>query len=378
MKVMSAKGSLKMARDPHFQALFAVRGVMANAFKMTEEQVFGPKGNEELKKLFKVLGTGHGASFDLSRCLYDKIIFATDADIDGLNIRSLGIIDLYCYGRPLIEDGRVYIAEPPLYRVNSKKNPFVVNKAEYTSRYCSAVSKDYRVGYRVGADSFRWIDRKSLEEVLNDTRYYAEDLQELSSHYRVNDRLMEMILEEAALLRDIPENLASVMNVEHLMNEVNAEFQELVFDVKRGIINGSIDGTPQTIGITKEMVTRADIVGLMDLIRKYKLPNGEKFILHSTKSKSDQMLSLLEILKVLRKYQPDILHRFKGLGENDYEDIRTTVMDPNTRSLIRVTIGDIANNAEVFKMLRGDSPIDRLNRREAYMNFKFDRDDIDT
>jgi DNA gyrase/topoisomerase IV subunit B len=90
------------------------------------------------------------------------------------------------------------------------------------------------------------------------------------------------------------------------------------------------------------------------------------------------MLSLLGVLKILKKYQPNILHRFKGLGENDDEDIKTTIMDPNTRTLIRVNISDIENDMKVFQTLRGNSPSDALNRKMMMKSFKINREDIDT
>ena len=90
------------------------------------------------------------------------------------------------------------------------------------------------------------------------------------------------------------------------------------------------------------------------------------------------MVYKLELLKILKKFQPDIEHRFKGLGENDPEDLWLTVMNPDTRSLIKVTIGDVENNDAMIQLLRGNTPLDRLNRKDAYMKFKIDRDMIDT
>ena len=80
----------------------------------------------------------------------------------------------------------------------------------------------------------------------------------------------------------------------------------------------------------------------------------------------------------MKKYQPNILHRFKGLGENDDDDIKTTIMDPNTRTLIRVHISDIENDMKVFQTLRGGSPLDAQNRKIMMREFKVDRESIDT
>lgn len=80
MKITSAKGSMKQARDPRFQALFAIRGVSLNVFKASIDQIIGPKGNKEFTDLVTVLGCNVGTKFDLSKLNYDKIIIASDAD----------------------------------------------------------------------------------------------------------------------------------------------------------------------------------------------------------------------------------------------------------------------------------------------------------
>lgn len=80
VKIMSAKGSLKLARDPHFQALFAIRGVSANVFKLTIDKIIGDHGNKEFTDLSAVLNLQPGAKFDIEKLAYDKIVIASDAD----------------------------------------------------------------------------------------------------------------------------------------------------------------------------------------------------------------------------------------------------------------------------------------------------------
>lgn len=80
MKISSAKGSLKAARDPKFQALYAIRGVSANVFKMTLDQIVGPKGNKEFTDLITIMGCNVGSKFDMNKLQFDKIVIASDAD----------------------------------------------------------------------------------------------------------------------------------------------------------------------------------------------------------------------------------------------------------------------------------------------------------
>ena len=81
---------------------------------------------------------------------------------------------------------------------------------------------------------------------------------------------------------------------------------------------------------------------------------------------------------ILQKFQPDIEHRFKGLGENDSDDIKTTIMNPNTRSLIRVNINDFENDMRIFQILRGGSQLDMAQRRAMLKAFEISPEDIDT
>ena len=89
VKILSAKGSLKQARDPTFQALFAIRGVSANVFKMTADQIIGPKGNKEFTDLTTVMGCNVGPKFDMNKLMFNKIIIASDADEINVGTKSL-------------------------------------------------------------------------------------------------------------------------------------------------------------------------------------------------------------------------------------------------------------------------------------------------
>ena len=81
---------------------------------------------------------------------------------------------------------------------------------------------------------------------------------------------------------------------------------------------------------------------------------------------------------MLKKFQPKILHRFKGLGENDPEDLKVTIMDPNTRSLIKVTMDNYEEDMKVFRMLRGSSPMDSQNRKKLMAGYTLPMDLLDT
>lgn len=237
--------------------------------------------------------------------------------IDGLFIRSLLMAFFFKLFPDIIRDGRLYIAEPPLYRVSDKKNPFVINMADYNERYVKQASKDYKLGYKKSSKDIvpEYLTKDQWFEFLSESTNYVDDIETLTKHYKVNDRLLEMILEEFSYMgyddkvgNDV---FINRLNIQHLMNRIGTEFKELYYDDKDNVIKGAIDSKYQMISINQELLRKSS--NLINIMNKW-LP-GEKgeIILKDIKTSTEQSLSLLSILKILKKYQPNILHRFKGL-----------------------------------------------------------------
>lgn len=122
----SAIGSAKQARDPVTQSVMALRGKVLNTEKVEVDKMLG---NKELATIISVLGTGYGDNFNVDKCRYGKIIFLTDADVDGSHIDLLLLTFFYRYMRELIESGKIYLTVPPLFRAR-KGNDYVYLKDE--------------------------------------------------------------------------------------------------------------------------------------------------------------------------------------------------------------------------------------------------------
>ena len=158
----SAGGSAKMGRDRHFQAILPLRGKILNVEKTRLDRVLA---NEEIKAMITAFGCGVGEDFDIKKLRYDRIVCMTDADVDGSHIRILMLTFFYRYMRPLIEQGHVYAAQPPLYKVTYQK----------TERYCYSDQELDKVMTEIGRDKkpdvqrYKGLGEMSAEQLWNTT-----------------------------------------------------------------------------------------------------------------------------------------------------------------------------------------------------------------
>ena len=172
----SALGTAKLARSSDFQALLPIRGKILNVQKASVGDMLK---NAECAAIIQVIGAGSGRTFDLEAARYGKIVLMTDADVDGAHIRTLLLTLFFRYMRPLVEDGRVYAAVPPLHRIEvigsgSRKNEYVYTYSE--AELTATLKKLQRSGRRYKDDIQRYkglgeMDADQLAETTMDPRH---------------------------------------------------------------------------------------------------------------------------------------------------------------------------------------------------------------
>lgn len=349
----SAGGSAKQARDRRFQAILPLRGKILNVEKARFDKMLS---SEEIRVLITALGTGIGPDdFDISKIRYHKIILMTDADVDGAHIRTLLLTFFFRQMPEVIERGYLYIAQPPLYRVKRGKQEFYVQTdSELQDMLFKIVEaevelKANNMPVKAGELTKKLKTLQSFEKLLEWFKLKRKDPDVLrflvsksvnKDTFKAKQRLKELI---SALKEAIPDLQISEI-------EPDEEHGGYRVSIKHGLIKMDIDHELIASPEYKELWTlyraREDFLPPYTVILK-----AEKADPVKKEFKTDK--GLLEYLLALSKKGLTI-QRYKGLGEMNPDQLWETTMDPERRSLLKVTIEDSVRADEIFTILMGD------------------------
>jgi len=348
----SAGGSAKQGRDRKFQAILPLKGKILNVEKARFDRMIA---SEEIRTMIAALGTGIGdKEYDIDSLRYHKVIIMTDADVDGSHIRTLLLTFFFRQMPELIENGNLFVAQPPLYRiVDGKKVMFIKDEEDFNDYVLNRISaKD-----RVTLDDGEVISGQRLVKFLNGLMKFYDSLSRLSrrgylsrfieflASYGVTDR--SRFKDKAFMGRffhELEEKGFQLNDVK--VNEVNGYYEFQVTETQNGgqsfTVNWEFLSSPelkQLIGYSKEF----------QIISKKGCTIGEDGV----EKKIDSPLELLEELTEKGK-KGLTFQRYKGLGEMNPDQLWTTTMNPETRSLLMVRIKDAVEADDIFTVLMGD------------------------
>ena len=368
----SAGGSAKQGRDRKYQAILPLKGKILNVEKARFDKMLS---SAEVGTLITALGCGIGRQeFDPDKLRYHKIIIMTDADVDGAHIKTLLLTFFFRHMPELIERGHVLIAQPPLYKVKrGRQERYIKDDAELNQFVLELA-----------------LDDASLVPSSLDTPMAAEDFSALAHEYfavqeklrrlerlypltvlgsmQYVDRLDVADLKTEALVQAY--TVALVAELARLQNAQTQYETDLLEDRERGIfypvVNVISHGFKRTYEFTHDFFASADYrdLALFGERMKVLVPTGS---LVQKGERSQTVDRLSQALDWLQKEatRGQSRQRFKGLGEMNADQLWETTMDPNFRTMLRVSIEDAISADQIFNTLMGDQVEPRREFIEA-------------
>jgi DNA gyrase subunit B len=347
----SAGGSAKDARDRQFQAILPLRGKVINSEKNRINKVLS---NTEIQAIITAIGTGIGDEFDITKLRYHRVIVMTDADVDGSHIRTLLLTFLYRQMAELVENGHVYVAVPPLYRVKIGSNEqYVEKESQFEELLVRERIKDMQVTDRDG-NSLKMTEAKwgkftrALHEFDGWSSRLKADFGPAAGEFVIAQRLVETEATTTDELAEVLSRLASNGHDFHLVSSDDAGSRIRIVERETSAASHvtvpiELLSSPVYENLRKAYARLVEIVGAPS----FQLELG-------TKSRSAKTFDALRANAIELAKENIRVDRFKGLGEMDAAELWETTMNPAHRMLVRVEVEDAARADQIFSMLMGD------------------------
>ncbi|MDD5465602.1 MAG: DNA topoisomerase (ATP-hydrolyzing) subunit B [Candidatus Omnitrophica bacterium] len=353
----SAGGSAKQGRDRRFQAILPIKGKILNVEKSRLDKILS---NEEIRTIITALGTGIGEEFDLAKLRYHKLMLMADADIDGSHIRTLLLTLLYRQLPKLVEEGHVYITQPPLYKIKrGQREEYIQTEQQMNDMLLDLGREGHKLIRVKDKQAFtdnqfrellkllveldklgRYLDKKGVNfaEYLN----FRHPKTKKMPIYRVKVDGKDQFVysdKELAVLTE-KEGKEAEQDVLHLFEA--QEIEELILKIEKlGIEFETYFGNIAAVkvGTAKEEEKKIKAV--------YRVTNDDDV---------KEVFSLKELLAYIKEVASKGMHiqRYKGLGEMNPQQLWDTTMDPEKRTILQVTLEDAVEADKMFTVLMGD------------------------
>ncbi len=401
----SAGGSAKQGRDSEIQAILPIRGKLLNVEKARLEKLFN---NEEIKSLITAIGCGIGEDeFDISKARYHRIVIMTDADVDGSHIATLLLTFFYRQMPQLIEQGYLYIAKPPLYKVKRGKREQYIDSDNELDAFLLELGQDDITVKSVKNGELSAEQIKSSIDLVKDASVAIEALRRHGIDVKeyIENRDKEAGNFPCALInvREIDGTLTSTyVNTIDEKYQVIADAETRLKAAEEEIRKAQAEAAGIEYVPTEEEELDEDAVAVMhnniDVITIFEakafkkveqnlesqnltledLFEGEEevFVINPDTEDEVSCSSLIEMYEHVRTMgrKGIYIQRYKGLGEMNPEQLWETTMDPVTRKMLKVTSEDAVAADRMFTLLMGDEVPPRREYIEKHAEFVTDLD----
>ncbi|WP_163499280.1 DNA topoisomerase (ATP-hydrolyzing) subunit B [Helicobacter suis] len=334
----SAGGSAKQGRDRTYQAILPLRGKILNVEKSHLSKILK---SEEIKNMITAFGCGVGEEFNIEKLRYHKIIIMTDADVDGSHIQTLLMTFFYRYLKPLIANGHVYIAQPPLYRFKKKKiEKYLKDEKELNH---------FLIEHGIDSAQIEGMGRSDLLALLKTLSAYRLVLKELEKR--------PLMAEVLRYLVEMPQR----PSLEVLAKEIGDLLEKIHCHVlSQQILDQSLHFFVQTkLGLVELLIDEALFNDPLFLEAKALVQKIQEFDLDCLNMDALDFLENIEE----RAKQGAYIQRYKGLGEMNPEQLWETTMSAANRNLLQVSLEDEQSAHDAFNLLMGDE----VEPRRAYI-----------
>ena len=392
----SAGGSAKQGRDRRFQAILPLRGKILNVEKAREDHVLT---SDVIKQIITAIGTGIGKTeFDISKARYHKIVIMTDADVDGAHIRTLLLTFFYRQMPQLLENGYIYIAQPPLYKVSRKKKERYLNTEDEMNAFLLDLGIE-EAQCTVGGNK-NPMQAQQLRELLDnlvkieqllaalerksvDIREYlkvAEEKGKLPVYRAKVDRDVYYLTSEEELIAlkekfDKPAEAPAEGAECEAVQEDNSMVDTFELYESHMLAKYAEELKSRRLKITQWFSADYELTDAEKELAREPKDGGEPTVLPlgilTTSDTAQKFYSLGELLRKVRDNGRKGLQiqRYKGLGEMNPEQLWDTTMDPARRLLLKAKVEDAVEADAVFSVLMGED----VDKRRAFIeeNAKF-------
>ncbi|GAB4229925.1 MAG: DNA topoisomerase (ATP-hydrolyzing) subunit B [Acidobacteriota bacterium] len=363
----SAGGSAKQGRDRKIQAVLPIKGKILNVEKARFDKMLS---NDEITTIISALGTGIGPEdFDPAKLRYHKIIIMTDADVDGSHIRTLLLTFFYRQMTDLIRRGHIYIAQPPLFRVQvGKKETYLHRERDLTDFLMRRATEDVVVELSANGGRYEGAELVELLQALID---YRSMLEKMTRKVGGNGLLVQVLDAWLEVVDPSQQPEAGGTGL-HESSRALADarvFARLVSHLERRGLRATVSedeehslrtltvesGDGYVLELNYELVSSAEWTRLVDLYRRV-APFSRGEVRLSKNGGEPEPVPAEELVdRLLEAGKRNVtIQRYKGLGEMNPIQLWETTMDPASRKLLRVTIEDAIETDEIFTVLMGD------------------------